>query len=90
MKNATFIAELNGYYKWKVLGNPGNFYQEGKFAPNRMVQVIQMPYVFQDYLINTFQDKVDASIFDLPSYCEGKGKCADESVCNIAVHKIKF
>ena len=79
-KGALFVKEENGNYKWNQKGLQDNFYVERK-SDGVMVQIDQVPNDTQNYDPASFKATVDPKVFELPSYCKGKGGCSYASTC---------
>lgn len=86
--NATFIGynttESVKYQVWDIKGLQDNYYWQ--------VDATQVPYVIDQqpndkmvFNVDTYKKgPVDASVFNLPSYCSKTEKCPLLSVCTVA------
>jgi len=79
LSGAQFVAEENGNYKWNQKGLQDNFYYE-RVTDRVMTQINQVPNDIQYYDADSFKNTVDASVFELPSYCK-QTSCSYASTC---------
>jgi hypothetical protein len=68
------------YEKWDKSGLQHNYYYATKDT-RIMRRIDQQPNDLQDFDVNSFSDKVDPAVFNLPERCSAQNTCPLLSIC---------